>query len=328
MLQDGFDAVTAAMTARAAFTAVSVSASGADAKLALVACHGDADATGDSVLLDGTPISDGLNPPRNLINGTHSYLGQPVSNTGDLPQLTGPPGSLTGLDLDIVDISSLIKAGSSTFNVVMATSNDSYFVGALAASISTGHPVFANSGIESRSACHFTPSMDRRVISVTVPNTGSDASAGTTVSVPIPAGLSYVPGTLRIESGPGVGPKTDTFSDDEAEYNPNEGGIRARIGTGATATIGGSLCDNCPTTAKPEQTDANLNLVGDACEPVTRGGCRPSSLAAASPPASAAAAATVAAAILGVVLARRRRRYTAPDPVASGSRTAGSPSST
>src|SRR5262249_35736427 len=52
-------------------------------------------------------------------------------------------------------------------------------------------------------------------------------------------GLTFVPGSIQITSGPNAGTMTDDLGDDQAEYD--SGTVRVRLGVGADAAQGGSL---------------------------------------------------------------------------------------
>jgi MYXO-CTERM domain-containing protein len=53
--------------------------------------------------------------------------------------------------------------------------------------------------------------------------------------------VTYVTGSLEIVSGANVGKKTDAAGDDQAEYDAATRTVTARVGMGATATLGGDL---------------------------------------------------------------------------------------
>src|SRR5262249_44816733 len=72
---------------------------GFDAKLGVVAYEGENQYTGDALSFNGTALSNALNPADNIFNSTRSNLGAAVSTVGDLPQLTGGPASMAGMDL-------------------------------------------------------------------------------------------------------------------------------------------------------------------------------------------------------------------------------------
>lgn len=93
---------------------------------------------------------------------------------------------------------------------------------------------------------------------VTVTNGGGDLSAGTVLTDDIPAGTTYVPGSLRIVSGPNPGVKTDAAGDDQAEYDATNNRVVVRLGTGATATLGGTLTN---VTSLPTGTAVEFQVV-------------------------------------------------------------------
>ena len=74
---------------------------------------------------------------------------------------------------------------------------------------------------------------------LTLGNTGTDAAVNVVLTDPIPAGTTYVPGSLRITDGANAGALTDAGADDVAEFTGTS--VVYRLGTGATATAGGKL---------------------------------------------------------------------------------------
>ncbi|HEX7055691.1 MAG TPA: InlB B-repeat-containing protein [Bacilli bacterium] len=82
-------------------------------------------------------------------------------------------------------------------------------------------------------------------IDVNVKNQGGDISDQTKLSVPIPAGTTFIPGSMEILDGPNVGPKSDTAGDDQADYDSTGNGtVVVRLGGGANAIAGGSLSND------------------------------------------------------------------------------------
>src|SRR4051794_16366312 len=113
-LFDGLDFVFAGNPATISISGFQVPNAGFDAKLGVWAFEGDFTFTGDSLVFNGTSLTDGVNPVDNFFNGSRSFLGAPVSVAGDLPQMDGLAASMSGLDLDIVDITPYVKAGDTT----------------------------------------------------------------------------------------------------------------------------------------------------------------------------------------------------------------------
>jgi uncharacterized repeat protein (TIGR01451 family) len=72
-------------------------------------------------------------------------------------------------------------------------------------------------------------------------NTGGDAAEALVLTDAVPAGTTYVPGSLRIVDGPNAGAKTDQSGDDQAHFDTAGNKAVFRLGTGASATQGGAL---------------------------------------------------------------------------------------
>ena len=84
-------------------------------------------------------------------------------------------------------------------------------------------------------------------------NTGIDFADGAVVTDVLPPNVTFVPGSIVVTASPGGvnnGTKTDAAGDDIAEYVPGSRTVRVRIGTGATATAGGTLAPNTTVTLR------------------------------------------------------------------------------
>ncbi|MFO0574835.1 MAG: DUF3344 domain-containing protein [Polyangia bacterium] len=244
---EGFDQVAGGATVSAKLSGFLVPMTGFDAKLGVVAYEGNAGSTGDRISVNTQNLTNGLNPPTNFFNGTRSNGGNAVTQTGDLPQTNGQPDSLSGVDMDIVDITALVKAGDKSIDVAASTTNDTYFVGVLAGSVATLTPIFSESRLDYTNVTNpgggVRPS-DKLKFTVTTPNTGTDASVDTYVTIQLPPGLTYVFNSTTVNNGPNAGPKTDGMGDDQVVYDPVTRTLKVYVGTGATATKGGSVTTN------------------------------------------------------------------------------------
>src|SRR5262249_35107105 len=76
---------------------------------------------------------------------------------------------------------------------------------------------------------------------VSATNTGQDNATNLEVRDTVPEGATYVPGSLRILTGPGPPSPTDAVGDDQAEFSPSAKAVTFRLGQGATASSGGVL---------------------------------------------------------------------------------------
>lgn len=83
---------------------------------------------------------------------------------------------------------------------------------------------------------------------VTVENQGGSPALASSISVPLPADLVYVPGSIAVTAGAGAGARTDLAGDDPAEWTGSD--VAARIGSGASATAGGSIAPGTTTVVR------------------------------------------------------------------------------
>ena len=101
-------------------------------------------------------------------------------------------------------------------------------------------------------------------------NIGSDISNGTYMSDTLDPRTTYLPGSISITYGPNLGPKTDAYTDDQAEYDPVNRVIIARIGTGANGAAGGTVV-NSPTGADSTVVKFRVTVIDDClmfqCDP-------------------------------------------------------------
>jgi uncharacterized repeat protein (TIGR01451 family) len=237
-LFDGLDAVSSGNNQAATLTDFLVPSSGISGKLGVIAYEGDATITGDSLLFNGSSLSDAMNPVSNFFNGTRSFLGAPVSVIGDLPQLSGAALSMAGVDLDVVDVTAHLSPGQTSATIVASSSGDIYYLGALISSIATFRPDFSTSTKQATDV-NGGALLAGDVLKYTLAlhNTGNDPSTATRVDDPLPAGIDFVPGSLRLADVA----KTDAAGDDECEYAVDTRTVSCRVGAGATASSGGQV---------------------------------------------------------------------------------------
>ncbi|MFT3764888.1 MAG: DUF3344 domain-containing protein [Minicystis sp.] len=251
LLYDGFDSASIQTPFSFTFGGFFTPPAGYTARLGVVAWDGDAESTGDSLLFNNVTLTDALNPANNFFNGTRSYLGVPVSNAGDLPQLTGLPGSLSEIDIDVVDVTTILQPGDSSATVAVGSMGDVNWIGGIVTSIATLAPDFITSTktvVDQTSGTTTASPGDILVYTITATNSGTDAAVNTVLTDPLPANVTYVAGSLQITGGPNAGNKTDAIGDDQAEYDAATKTIRVRLGTGANGTMGGSLGIGATTT--------------------------------------------------------------------------------
>lgn len=150
-LFDGLDRVSKTQPQAFALEGIRAPEDGLTAKLGVVGYEGDHNLNGDRLYINptssppdpGEALGDAVSPPDNFFNGSRGWLGAPVSVDGDLPQLTGEPQSMPGIDLDVVDVSAKLVAGATSIQV-LATADpvdgdaELYFIGGWVSSIAPG----------------------------------------------------------------------------------------------------------------------------------------------------------------------------------------------
>ncbi|MEU8175359.1 DUF11 domain-containing protein [Microbispora hainanensis] len=92
---------------------------------------------------------------------------------------------------------------------------------------------------------------------LTAVNKGGDVAENVRLTDKVPAGTTYVPGSLRVVGGPGTGDMTDQAGDDQAEFDAATGTVAFRLGDGATDTAGGRLAND---TVLPDGTTVEFRV--------------------------------------------------------------------
>ncbi len=250
-LFDGLDLIRNGESANVDINGFLVPSAGFDAKMGVIAYEGENSLTGDQLLFNNVAIGDAVNPVDNFFNSSRSYLGTAVSVAGDLPQLTGAAHSMAGLDFDVVNVKPQLQAGDTSATILATSSGDTYIVGALVTSISTFKPDFQSSGktFVDVNGGSVLPG-DVLEYTVVANNTGNDAAVKTVMTDALPAGLTYVDGSISITAGDNTGAKTDASGDDQAEYDAASRTITVRLGVGANATTGGTMAVGSSATIK------------------------------------------------------------------------------
>ncbi|MEO8901605.1 MAG: isopeptide-forming domain-containing fimbrial protein [Polyangiaceae bacterium] len=241
-LFDGLDLVLPNTTVNATLSGFLVPNAGFDGKLGVIAYEGENSLAGDSLSFNGTVLSDAVNPAMNFFNSSRSKFGTAVSVAGDLPQLSGAAASMSGYDLDIVNVKPLLHANDSSATIAASSTGDTYLLGAFVTSISTFAPDFStsNKNVTDVNGGSILPGDELEYV-ITASNSGNDASVNTVVTDPLPAGVTYKPGSLQVTTGANLGLKTDAKDTDQGDYDAVTRTVTVRVGTGATGTVGGNI---------------------------------------------------------------------------------------
>lgn len=261
-IHDGLDQIVDQSPIMATISGFTVPMGLYNAKIGLIAYDGDDSSMGDDFLWNGSAISDALNPTGNIFNGTRSRLGTAVSNVGDLPQLTGGARSMSGIDLDVLDITSNVMPGQTSAAIEATTVADNYVLGGIITSISTRSPDLSTSSksVIDINGGNLQPGDELQYV-IDVKNTGDDTAINTVLVDNLPSQVTYVPGTIEVIAGPNMGAKTDVPADDQGEFDMVNNRVTVRLGTGANATNGGSIGMGEVTTVR-FKVKVNANSLG------------------------------------------------------------------
>jgi uncharacterized repeat protein (TIGR01451 family) len=209
--------------------------------LGFVAYEGDAGFIGDSATLDGTTLSDAANPGNNFFNSAISNLGANVS--------TKTPNYVNqlGFDAKLLGPTTILPNGATGATIQISTNNDAYYQQAVTFATDLYAPVITSSKSVSNVTHPGGPDRRGDVLQYTVSyaNTGQDGATNFVTRDPIPAGSTYVPGSLRITAGPQApASPTDAIDGDTGEFDSAAGQVVFRLGAGANATTGGAIAPN------------------------------------------------------------------------------------
>ena len=207
--------------------------------------QGDKYWTGDNAQIKNSAgtwanISNTLNPVNNAMNATvtdndeHMVDKYPGKFAPDHPNF---------LDIDIDRMAipeGVLNAGQNQINFRTTSSGDDYSTNAIGFAVNAETPEFEikKEIVEPKEIYKVGETITYRV---SLKNTKTDSEAINSVSKDALDGrLNYLPGSLKIISGPNSGEKTDALGDDQAEYDETNKQIIVRVGNDATATQGGS----------------------------------------------------------------------------------------
>jgi uncharacterized repeat protein (TIGR01451 family) len=229
-------------------------------QLGIIAYEGDKGITGDFAQLNGQNLSDSANPATNFFNSTLTTLGN--RRTGSTPDYDNQ----FGYDADIVDATGRIPNGATSASIKLGSNGDVYAPGVVTLATELYAPKFTpRKTVENRSrATGPTQRGDLLRYTVSYENTGGDAAAGMRIDDAIPAGTTYVPGSLAITGPAGsTSTPTDAAGDDAGEFDTASNSVRFRPGAGGSATSGGRI-EVGQTATVTFDVRANQNLADNA----------------------------------------------------------------
>ncbi|WP_134765679.1 DUF11 domain-containing protein, partial [Nocardioides sp. 1609] len=214
-------------------------------KVGMVVYEGDIQLTGDQFQINGVAQSDGsAGSTTNFFNSRISDNSAVLTNRN--------PADVNSLGTEAKSFSTTaIPNNATSANLAFSSTGDVYFPAALTSQIDLYAPTIAGNKTVTNLTRNTTAQVgDLLEYQMTFTNTGDDNATNSVLRDPLPTHVAYVPGSIQVTAGPNTGVKTDGAGDDVGEYVAAERTVRVRIGSGATATTGGTLAKNVATTVK------------------------------------------------------------------------------
>ena len=204
-----------------------------NAKVGAIAFEGDRATVGDFLQLNGTALSDGVNPVNNFFNSSITNSGANVATKN--PNYVNQ----TGFDADIVVVPTGVIANNATSaTLTMGTTGDFYYP----AVFTTAIDIYAPEITALKTAVDINGGVlmpgDILEYTIGIDNAGGDGASEFVLSDNIPVWTNYVAGSLEVFSGANAGLKSDAAGDDQAEFVLASDKVVFRLGTGANATTG------------------------------------------------------------------------------------------
>ncbi|MEP6582633.1 MAG: T9SS type A sorting domain-containing protein [Ginsengibacter sp.] len=216
-----------------------------DAKMGVLAWEGDANLTKDYLKINTHLFSNTTNQADNPWNGTITDNGAHVTTKN--PNFTNQ----MGVDIDQFDVGTGygILPNSNSVTLEFGTEADQYFPGVFTFTIKMKDPsITLDKTVTDANNNHLGEKNEVLTYSLKGSNTGIGNANYIVISDTLPNSVTYVPNSLKVISCPGVtaGSLSDAAGDDGAEYivNGSIKTVRFRIGTGCSASSGGSLAEN------------------------------------------------------------------------------------
>ncbi|TXI88050.1 MAG: T9SS type B sorting domain-containing protein [Crocinitomicaceae bacterium] len=217
-------------------------------ELGVVSHDGDRSDVGDQLLFNGAGsfvnVSDAAHNANDVFNSSIAYNGvlTPFRN----PSLNNTLGHDASIFKPVNTSLNYIGNNTNSANIQITTGGETILTSVVTSVIDVFEPdLRATVYISDLNGGQVNPG-DQLEYTVVGKNIGSDVSLGTFITDTLDPRTVYVPNSLSITYGQNSGPKTDAFADDQAEYDPVNKVIIARIGTGANGSTGGAVA-NSPT---------------------------------------------------------------------------------
>ncbi|MBM3917330.1 MAG: hypothetical protein FJ349_06900, partial [Sphingomonadales bacterium] len=216
-------------------------------ELGVIAYDGDRSQTGDQLLFNGVgtnyvQVSDGLHTATDMFNSTIAYNGvlTPFRN----PSYNNTLGYDASIFIPNNATQNYLSNGATSANIRVTTSSETILSRVITSAIDIYEPdLRATVFVNDLNGGSVMPG-DILEYTVSGKNIGSDVAVNCFITDTLDIRTSYVQNSLVVMNGPNAGPKTDAAGDDQAEYDAANRFVKYRVGTGATASSGGSMVNS------------------------------------------------------------------------------------
>ncbi len=210
--------------------------------LGAISWEGDLGKTGDQLLLGNTTgtltnVSDALHAPTNVFDSTISDKG--VDSSTRTPSYKNQ----LGFDVATFNVDGKLPNGATSAVIRVTSTSETYYPGIL----TFAHELYApNIDMDKsvsviKSPGNTSPGLvepgDQLQYTLTGVNNGYDNATATVLTDVMPAGTTYVPGSITWNGAA----KTDASGDDEAKYVGGTRTLTVNLGVGASSSSGGSV---------------------------------------------------------------------------------------
>ncbi|WP_255294508.1 isopeptide-forming domain-containing fimbrial protein [Bacillus cereus] len=223
-----------------------------NSKISVFAVQGDRYWKGDTLQIfsnnDWKAVTDKLNPADNIFNSAISEYEEHMRDK--YPGKFSPDyRNNLGIDIDLINLpEGYIQPGQKEVKLRIGTNGDDHVLNTLAFAVNATAPELDIEKSVVNAKEKYEPD-EEVVYRLKVKNIEPNSSAvDTKIEDVLDSRLEYVPGSVKIISGPNIGEKTDQTKDDQVDYDVNTRKLTIRIGEGASATKGGIYTDKMPET--------------------------------------------------------------------------------
>jgi uncharacterized repeat protein (TIGR01451 family) len=213
-------------------------------ELGVIAYDGDRSQTGDQLQFNGVgtnyvQVSDALHNATDLFNSSISYNAALTAFRN--PNFNNTLGYDANIFIPNNAAQNYLSNGATSANIRVTTISETILSRVITSAIDIYEPdLRATVFVNDLNGGVVAPG-DILEYTISGKNIGSDVAVNCFITDTLDIRTEYVPNSLVVLNGPNAGPKSDAAGDDQAEYNAASRFVKYRVGTGASASSGGSM---------------------------------------------------------------------------------------